>query len=111
MIKNLYILTSNIAGLKVGGTVGELWSDHQAFARAVADDVLALQEALTESRFEHEPLIQAMVEAFNGDPAHGCMGRSAPARLARALDHADRLGLEVPTLRTIAAEQAQAEGA
>ncbi|MBT8438632.1 MAG: hypothetical protein KJO91_02815, partial [Gammaproteobacteria bacterium] len=27
VVKNLYILTSNIAGLKTGGTVGELWSD------------------------------------------------------------------------------------
>jgi len=27
--KNLYILTINIAGLKTGGTVGELWGKHR----------------------------------------------------------------------------------
>jgi hypothetical protein len=32
------------------------------------------------------------------------MGRSAPARLARALEHAEQLGLPVPTLREIAAK-------
>ena len=52
-------------------------------------------------------MIQAMLVAFDGDLAHQCMGRSAPARLQRALEHADRHGLAVPTLRAIAAEQAQ----
>ena len=40
-----------------------------------------------------------MSEAFDGDPAHGCTGRSAPARLARAIRHADEFGLTVPMLR------------
>jgi hypothetical protein len=46
-----------------------------------------------------------MVEAFEGDQDHRCMGRSAPARLARALQHADRLEISLPTLREIAAPQ------
>ena len=104
VLKNLYILTSNIAGLRVGGTVGELWRDHPEFARKVAKDVIRLQEALTGSRFNNDELISAMVTAFDGDPAHKCMGRSAPARLERALSHADRLGIELPTLREIADE-------
>ena len=45
VVKNLYILTTNIAGLKTGGTVGELWAVHEDLARAVdrvvADDALA----------------------------------------------------------------------
>jgi hypothetical protein len=108
VLKNLYILTTNIAGLRSGGTVSELWSDHQALARAVADEVIAIQEGLTGHRFDHGALLAGMLRAFEGDPAHQCMGRSAPARLQRALEHADRLGLEVPTLRRIAAEQAPA---
>jgi len=44
-----------------------------------------------------------MVDAFDGDPAHQCMGRSAPARLQRALDHAEEHQLEVPSLAEIAA--------
>jgi len=111
VVKNLYILTSNIAGLRTGGTVAGLWADHQAFARDVAHEVISLQEGLTGKRFDREALIASMVEAFEGDPNHGCMGRSAPARLARALQHAERLGIDLPTLREIAADQAQAGAA
>ncbi|GAB6041676.1 ketopantoate reductase family protein [Endothiovibrio diazotrophicus] len=103
VLKNLYILTSNIAGLKVGGNVAELWADHQPLARAVAADVVDLQEVLTGQVFDREALIQGMVTAFEGDPAHGCMGRSAPARLERAIALAEENGLAVPTLREIAA--------
>ena len=105
VVKNLYILTSNIAGLRTGGTVSELWANHQPFAREVADEVIRLQEGLTGASFDHDQLIAAMVKAFEGDPDHRCMGRSAPARLARALQNGERLGIELPTLRAIAAEQ------
>ncbi len=105
VVKNLYILTSNIAGLKVGGTVGELSTTHGDFCGAVTADVIALQEAMTGTRFDHDALVRAMLAAFAGDPDHKCMGRSAPARLQRALENAERLGIEVPTLRSIAADQ------
>jgi hypothetical protein len=108
VVKNLYILTSNIAGLRTGGTVGELWREHRDLARDVANEVISLQEGLTGSRFNRENLIVAMLEAFEGDPDHRCMGRSAPGRLQRALEQADLLGLELPTLREIASEQASA---
>lgn len=98
VVKNLYILTSNIAGLRTGGTVGELWEQHRDFARQVAEEVIVIQEALTGDRLDRERLIAAMVRAFQADPAHQCMGRSAPARLARALEHGERFGLELPTL-------------
>lgn len=105
--KNLYILTSNIAGLRTGGTVGQLWSEHQDFARRVANEIIALQEGLTGSRFNNDDLIAAMVKAFDGDPDHQCLGRSAAARLQRALEHADRLAISVPTLRQIADQHQQ----
>ena len=101
VIKNLYILTSNIAGLDCGGTVDTLWREHQELASAVASDVLTLQEALTGTSFDRERMIGRMLEAFAGDPEHKCMGRSAPARLARALEHAEALGLSLPTLERI----------
>ena len=101
ILKNLYILTTNIAGLKVGGNVGELWRQHQDFARAVAADVLDIQQALSGMSLQREALISGMLEAFDGDPEHGCMGRSAPARLARALQYGDELGLALPTLREL----------
>ncbi len=100
--KNVYILTTNIAGLVTGGTVEELWRDHQALAREVALEVIALQEWLTGRHFDHERLIEGMLEGFQADPSHRCTGRSAPSRLARALQHADQAGLALPKIREIA---------
>jgi len=106
VLKNVYILTTNIAGLRTGGTVSELWSTNEDLARSVAADVIDIQEAMTGASFDREELLQGMLEAFDGDPEHKCMGRSAPARLQRALQHAERFDLEVPTLQEIAAGQA-----
>lgn len=100
--KNVYILTTNISGLEVGGNVHELWSQHQDLAREVANEVMDIQQWLTGEKPEREELIQGMVTAMEGDPAHMCMGRSAPARLARAIQQADAAGLAVPKLRDLA---------
>jgi len=99
--KNYYILTSNIAGLRVGGTVGELWDKHQDFAKKVLADVHKLQEWLVSDTLDNEELTRAMLLAFEGDPQHGCMGRSAPSRLKRALAIAEQAGIDVPTLKSI----------
>jgi hypothetical protein len=100
--KNYYILTSNIAGLKTGGTVSELWSQHQDFAKNIIVDIHTLQQHLVSGTLDNEALTKAMLIAFEGDPDHGCMGRSAPARLERALQIADSAKLTVNTLRQIA---------
>ncbi|MFN3594877.1 MAG: hypothetical protein ACK4TK_09365 [Thiobacillaceae bacterium] len=106
--KNLYILTTNIAGLEVGGTVGELWEKHQPLAETVASDVLDLQEALTGRRFDRSALMQGMLEAFAADPQHACAGRTAAARLERAVNQADALGLSVPRLRQMRSRTSKA---
>ncbi len=90
--------------LRAGGTVGELWEQHRDFARRVAGGVIDIQQALSGESLEREPLIAAMVEAFLADPGHKCMGRSAPARLARALEHGERFGLNLPILTGLQAE-------
>lgn len=100
--KNVYILTTNLAGLRTGGTVSQLWAQHGDFARTVANEVIDIQDALTGTKHDRARLIAGMLEAFDGDPNHGCTGRSALARLARALTHADQFGLAVPTLRSLA---------
>lgn len=105
VVKNVYILTTNCAGLVTGGTVSELWEQHRELAEGVAREVIQIQEALTGQGFAADALIRAMLAAFAGDPEHGCTGRSAPARLARALQQADAAGLAVPRLREIAAAQ------
>jgi ketopantoate reductase len=108
--KNVYILTSNIAGLATGGTVGELWSRHRAIAEEVAYEVIRLQEQLTQQQLDGAGLIAGMVEAFAGDPEHICTGRSAPARLQRVLELADRFGVKTPRLSAIAEGLATARG-
>lgn len=99
--KNIYILTTNIAGLETGGTVSELWDNHASLAREVAADILKIQEKLTWETLDLEQYLQGMLEAFEGDPQHKCMGRSAPQRLQRALQQADSFSLDVPALRRI----------
>lgn len=106
VVKNVYILTTNIAGLKTGGTVSELWQKHQPLAKAVAAEIIQLQQKLTGQSFEQDKLMDAMLQAFDGDPDHNCMGRSAPARLQRALKLAQQYQLELPTLQQIAADTA-----
>jgi len=105
VLKNVYILTTNISGLITKGNVEDLWENHQPLARAVASDVIDIQEALTGSKFNREQLIDGMVKAIRGDLNHQCMGRSAPARLENAIAHADQSNLAVNKLREIAAEQ------
>jgi hypothetical protein len=98
--KNVYILI-NIAGLITGGTVDELWRDHQSLAREIAGEVIAIQEWLTGRQLPRDRLIEGMLEAFAGDPKHQCLGRTAYSRLERTLGHADEAGLSVPRLRDI----------
>jgi hypothetical protein len=100
--KNLYILTTNIAGLETLGTVSDLWHSHRELALAVATDVVALQERLAQRRLDRDALLAVFDRAVAADPEHACTGRSAPARLARALDQARNLAVDVPTLAQIA---------
>ncbi len=102
VLKNVYILTTNIAGLEVGGNVGELWDNNEQLAREVAGEVVELQQMLTGKSLDRELLIDGMVHAFQGDLEHMCMGRSAPARLERALKLAAKNGLRLLRLETIA---------
>jgi hypothetical protein len=103
--KNVYILTTNIAGLVLpeGSDVDALWVQHQPLAREVANEVMDIQFKLIGKQLDRSKLIDGMVEGIDGDLRHKCMGRSAPGRLKRALQHADQFGLAVPRLRAIAA--------
>lgn len=100
--KNLYIGVTNIAGLVTGGAVGALWAEHRALALAVARDLLMLEQKLCDAELPEADLFSAFEAAIAADPAHVCAGRSAPARLARALAHAERLGVSTPELDRIA---------
>jgi len=103
--KNVYILTTNIAGLITGGTVFDLKKDHYKFALKIAEDVMDIQDHLTGFRHDRAKLIAGMEEAFEADPEHKCMGRSAPFRLKRALKFAESAGIPAGALRKVAAEK------
>lgn len=102
VLKNLYILTSNIAGLVVGGTVGQLIDKHAELLNHLADEVIQIQTHLTGKTQDAPLLKQALIKAFQADPNHQCMGRSAPARLNRALAIAKQGKLNLPKLQEIA---------
>jgi len=99
--KNVYILTTNIAGLETGGNVETLWNQHQDVARQVANEVMDIQAWLIGHDVDREKLMTGFAEGVQGDLEHMCMGRSAPGRLKRALGFADETGLQVSKLREI----------
>jgi len=103
VVKNVFVLTINIAGLEIGGTVEALWSEHNELARQIADEVIDMQEWITGASFPRDRLISGMVEGMNGDPTHKCKGRSAPGRLLRVIELADEAGLAMPKIREIQA--------
>jgi hypothetical protein len=104
VLKNLYILTTNIAGISIepNATVNTLRNQHLDLMRNVSNDILTLQTQLTKQTFDAQKLEQGMIKAFQGDLTHKCMGRSAPARLKRTLELAKSFNLSLPTLENIA---------
>jgi hypothetical protein len=101
VLKNLYILTANIAGLMGSDTVGGLLERDLDLTRSVFEDVLKLQEALTSESFNRDAIWEQLTEIFRAEPEHGSRGRSASKRLQRALQQADGQGLELSRLLEI----------
>lgn len=101
--KNVFVFTINIAGLALpdGATTADLWNRHKELALAVADEVIDVEEWLTDKSFDRQRLIEGLVEGIDGDPHHKCRGRSAPGRLKRVISLADEADLEIPCIRQI----------
>lgn len=105
LAKNLYILTVNIAGLKCGGIVGDLWSMHRELTECLAHEIMDIQFKRLGREFDRSLLLEDMLEGFRGDPDHICMGRSAGKRLEKALSDASFFGLDVPVLTLIQSQR------
>jgi hypothetical protein len=101
VLKNIHILTTNIAGLVGADTLGGLLHHHPKLVRAVFLDVFEIQEKSINKKLDPEQLWKDMQEIFKAHPEHGSRGRSASERLQRALGQADDYGLSVPQLRSI----------
>jgi hypothetical protein len=95
--------TTNLAGIRTRGTVGELVRDHRALYERVAAEVLDVQAARIGADLPRKELMLALDLAIAADPNHPCTGRSAPERLLRVLAQAREAGLETPELSRIAA--------
>lgn len=100
-LKNLYILVTNIAGLRAQGTVAGLWENHRPLALSVASEVLTVQEALFGHALPRQELIEGLAAAFAADPEHRCLGRTAAERLQRLMKHAEHHRIAAPTLHSI----------
>ena len=107
--KNLYILTVNIAGLKMspGSTVNKLWADYREMTEILVKDLLDVQEWLVQGKLPRDKLLAGMLEVFSADPEHICRGRTAPERLNRVLKFANIAGISVPMLQAISIEISQ----
>ncbi len=103
-LKYAYILTMNLAGLAGGETIADLLDRHADTTRAIVGEVLNLVERLAERDLPREQMMRDLFGYLDLARAHKARGRSAPKRLRRALAHADRLGLEVPHLRSLEAD-------
>ena len=101
LIKNVYILTTNISGLITKSNVEDLWNNHNELALEVANEVMDIQSSLVGHELQRDVLIQGFKAGIDGDLAHMCMGRSAPSRLARAIYLADAAGIKVDKLKEI----------
>ena len=101
VLKNLFILTLNIGGLKTGGTVADLWLKNNALARSVAHEIIELQEWMVQSELPRERLVADLEKAIHADLNHNCVGRSAGERLERVVKLSDKAGLAVPVIRKI----------
>jgi len=132
--KNLYIVASNLAGIgasrngpidddgSVAGlawpsavvTMGELLDGHRAFARALATEVFAIELARLDvaegDAIEFDAAWSVFESATKADPDHKCMGRSAPARLARASSRARELGVDAPIIAALRRETRSSSG-
>ena len=64
-------------------------------------EVMDIQATLVGHDLDREKIIKGFEAGIDGDHEHMCMGRSAPGRLARAVEIADNAGLEVKKLREI----------
>jgi hypothetical protein len=104
--KNLYILTVNIAGLKMspGSTVNKLWADYREMTEILVKELLDVQEWLVQGKLPRDKLLAGMLEVFSADPEHICRGRTAPERLNRVLKFANIAGISVPMLQAISIE-------
>lgn len=103
VLKNLYILTLNLAGMATRGSAAQLLDQYWGLTLKIWEELFSVQEAMVDITLDQMELKQATLDYLALAPERGA-GRSAPARLSRTLDHAHAHGVPVPTLEKIRQE-------
>jgi ketopantoate reductase len=99
--KNLYLISKNIVGLVLEGTVGETWVQNRELFENVADEVFLIQCDLVGVNLDKQRLFSRLAKDIETLPDAGTTGSAAVARLERMLQHAASAALDVPTLQEI----------
>lgn len=97
--KYAFILTINALGVLRDRTLALWLQEDRGRVRALAEEATVLGAALCgEPAIDHARCIRAVEEGMHALATMTARGRSAPARVARALEHARTLGLSLPEL-------------
>lgn len=102
VLKNLFVLGTNICGLMVGGDTGTLLREHQPLLDRVTSDLLGYETAQFGRSLPETALRIKLESALLADPSHACAGRSARSRMQRVLAEARRLGVPMPNVELVA---------
>jgi hypothetical protein len=101
--KYAFILTINALGVYREGTLGELIEDERSLAQKLATEAHTLAAACAGAA-EDERAIEALFAGFTTLSEMPARGRTAKARLSRALERARHLDLQLPELSRIEAQ-------
>jgi hypothetical protein len=99
--KYTFILTINALGLVRDRTLAVWLDEDLPQVRAVADEAASLGERLCATAIDRGRATRATLEGMHALGTMSARGRTARSRLDRALAHAARLDVTLPTLRSI----------
>jgi hypothetical protein len=99
--KYAFILTINALGLLRDRTLAIWLAEDPLRVRALADEAAALGERLCGKSVDRALATKAVLEGMRALGSMSARGRTARARVDRALAHAARLGVTVSELRAI----------
>ena len=102
--KYAFILTMNTLGLLRDRTLALWLQEDPVRVAALAKEAADLGAALCECEVERAPCERAVDEAMRALGTISARGRTAEARVTRALEHGSRLGLTLPELARAYAE-------
>jgi hypothetical protein len=97
--KYTFILTVNTLGLLRDRTLGLWLQEDPLRVRSVALEAAQLGAVLCEQQVDLEACVGVVTEAMLALASIGARGRTAEARVRRALEHGEQIGLELPELR------------